>query len=167
LPATSGVSDLTAHKFGGLTILGTLPAEGTVIRLVPAIPLNDSTVFEITMPVPNLESAEAAKDRIADVGVFPNPYYGTHGLEVSKYDRYMRFINLPKKATIRIFNLAGAFIEKLEKDDNTDYIDWSIRNKDGLPVASGMYIAYVELPGVGTKVLKLAVILEAQFIDRI
>ncbi len=119
------------------------------------------------MPVPNLESAEAAKDRIADVGVFPNPYYGTHGLEVSKYDRYMRFINLPKKATIRIFNLAGAFIEKLEKDDNTDYIDWSIRNKDGLPVASGMYIAYIELPGVGTKVLKLAVILEAQFIDRI
>jgi hypothetical protein len=119
------------------------------------------------MPVSELNSAEVAKSSIDKVGVFPNPYYGTHGLEVSKYDRYMRFINLPKKATIRIFNLGGAFIAKLEKDDNSDTIDWDIRNKDGLPVASGMYIAYIDMPNVGTRVLKLAVILEAQYIDRI
>ena len=167
LPALSGTSDFLAHKFGALVISGPVPAAGTVLRLTPSIPLNDSTVFEISMPEPNLDSKEVAKERIDDVGVFPNPYYGTHALEVSKYDRYMRFINLPKKATVRIFNLAGSFIQKIEKDDNTDFLDWDVRNKDGLPVASGMYIAYVELPGVGSKVLKLAVILEAQYIDRI
>ena len=167
LPALSGTSDFLAHKFGALVISGPVPAQGTVVRLVPSIPLNDSTVYEITMPKPNLDSKEIAKERLDDVGVFPNPYYGTHRLEVSKYDRYMRFINLPKTATVRIFNLSGSFIAKIEKDDNTDYLDWDIRNKDGLPVASGMYIAYVDLPGVGSKVLKLAVILEAQYIDRI
>jgi len=167
LPEQSGTSEFTDHKFGALVISGPRPAEGTVIRLLPAIPINAETVFEITTPKPSLDSKEVAKDRIKDIGVFPNPYYGTHALEVSKYDRYMRFINLPKQATVRIFNLAGSYISKLEKDDNTDYIDWDIRNKDGLPVASGMYIAYIDLPGVGTKVLKLAVILEAQYIDRI
>ena len=167
LPDQSGTSDYTDHKFGAMKFSGPAPAEGTVIRLEPAIPLNAETVFEITMPQAELNSSEVAKSSIDKVGVFPNPYFGTHGLEVSKYDRYMRFINLPKQATIRIFNLGGAFIARLEKDDNSDTIDWDIRNKDGLPVASGMYIAYIDMPGVGTKVLKLAVILEAQYIDRI
>lgn len=167
LPELSGTSAYLDHKFGGLVIHGPVPAEGTVLRFLPAIPLNDSTVFEISMPVPNLDSKEVAKERINKIGVFPNPYFGTHALELSKYDRYMRFINLPKQATIRIFNLSGVFIKKIDKDDASDFADWDIRNKDGLPVASGMYIAYVELPGVGTKVLKLAVITEAQYIDRI
>ncbi|MDX1699645.1 MAG: hypothetical protein R3250_03455, partial [Melioribacteraceae bacterium] len=167
LPAQSDRSDFTDHKFGAFVISGARPSEGTVLRLSPAIPITGETVYEITMPEPNLNSTEVAKNSIDKIGVFPNPYFGTHGLEVSKYDRYMRFINLPKQATIRIFNLGGAFITKLDKDDNSDYIDWDIRNKDGLPVASGMYIAYVDLPNIGSKVLKLAVIIEAQYIDRI
>jgi hypothetical protein len=35
---------------------------------------------------------------------------------------------------------------------------WDLRNEHGLPVASGMYFAHVEIPGIGTKVLKLAII---------
>lgn len=167
LPASSGVSAYTTHKFGAFVIDGDLPAQGTVIRIISAVPFFDGDKFEITMAKPDLNSAENAKLQLDKVGVFPNPYFGTHALEVSKYDRYMRFINLPAKATIRIFSLAGTFIQKIDKDDNGDFVDWDIRNKDGLPVASGMYIAYVEMPNVGTKVLKLAVIIEAQYIDRI
>jgi hypothetical protein len=167
LPSESGTSTYTDHKFGAFVISGAKPAEGTVIRLVPAIPIDANTVYEITMPEPNLDNTDLAKQDLDKVGVFPNPYFGTHALEVNKYNRYMRFINLPKKATIRIFNLAGTYIHKLDKDDSSDYLDWDIKNRDGLPVASGMYIAYVEMPGVGTKVLKLAVIIEAQYIDRI
>ncbi len=167
LPDQSGRQDYTDHKFGAFVFSGSQPQEGTVIRIVPAIPIAAESVFEVTMPTPDLDNKELAKDQISKVGVFPNPYFGTHALEVNKYDRYMRFINLPKKSTVRIFSLAGSYITKLEKDDNSDFVDWDIRNKDGLPVASGMYIAYVEMPGVGTKILKLAVILEAQYIDRI
>ena len=34
------------------------------------------------------------------------------------------------------------------------YQDWDIKNQSGIPVASGLYIIYVDVPGVGEKILK-------------
>ena len=160
LPEQSGTSDFTDHKFGALVISGSQPAEGTVIRLVPAFPLVEENVFEITMPKADLNSKEKAKDQMDKINVFPNPYYVTHSLEVSNYNRYVRFINLPEKATIRIFNLGGTFIQKIEKDSRYDFIDWDLRNHHNVFIASGLYIAYIELPEIGNKILKIAVVLE-------
>ena len=67
---------------------------------------------------------------------------------------------MPKKPIIRIFNLGGTFKQKIEKDDNSDFVDWNLRNKHDRFIASGLYLAYIEIPQVGTKVLKLAVIQE-------
>jgi hypothetical protein len=40
-----------------------------------------------------------------------------------------------------------------------------LQNEAGFPVASGMYVAYIDLPGVGTtKTLKLGVIQEQEFL---
>jgi hypothetical protein len=36
---------------------------------------------------------------------------------------------------------------------------WDLKNEDGLRVASGMYIALVENPKFGSKVLKLAIVM--------
>ena len=88
-------------------------------------------------------------------------------MERSKYQRFVRFTNLPKDVTLRIYSLAGIFIRRLEKSDNTPWLDWDLLNKDGLPISSGMYIAYLEMPGIGNKILKLAVIVETQYIDRL
>lgn len=79
----------------------------------------------------------------------------------------MRFTGMPNEATIKIVSLAGVFIKQIEKGTTSQYVDWDLRNTDGLPVASGIYIAYIEMPGIGTKILKLAVIQETQYIDRI
>ena len=41
-------------------------------------------------------------------------------------------------------------------------------NQSNLPVSAGMYVAYVDMPELGkTKVLKLAIIPEAQIIDHL
>ena len=74
---------------------------------------------------------------------------------------------MPAEATIKIVSLSGVFIRNIVKDPTSQYVDWDLRNTDGLPVASGMYIAYIDMPGIGTKILKLAVIQETQYIDRI
>ena len=137
-----------------------MPEEGTVIRLIPAIPLNENNIFEITMPKTELDSKEHAKEMMDKINVFPNPYMGTHGLELNRAGRFVRFINLPRKATIRIFNLGGTFIQKIFKEDNSDFTDWDLRNRHGKFIASGVYIAYIDLPRIGTKVLKLVVIRE-------
>jgi hypothetical protein len=77
----------------------------------------------------------------------------------------VRFTNLPKVATIRIFNLASDLVRVIDKDDDLTTIDWDLRNKNNLPVASGMYIIHIEMPGIGEKILKVAVILAEERLD--
>jgi hypothetical protein len=97
--------------------------------------------------------------------VFPNPYFGFNKLETDNYNRFVTFTHLPQKATIRIYNLAGILVRTLMKSDNSQTMQWNLQNEAGLPAAAGMYIVYLDLPGVGsTKILKLAIIPEQEFL---
>ena len=112
-------------------------------------------------------SNELAKQQVDKINVFPNPYYGVNSEELNKYNRFVTFSHLPAKATVRIFNLAGVFIKTIQKDDPGQFLRWDLANESGLPVASGLYIAYIELPDLGeTKIVKVAVIQEQQILDR-
>jgi len=105
-------------------------------------------------------------DEMVDmINVFPNPYYGYHALETARRDKYVRFNHLPQKADIRIFNMGGVMVRKIEKDDATQNADWDLTNQYALPVASGVYIAHIDLPDVGKeKILKIALIQEEQIL---
>ncbi len=111
-------------------------------------------------------SNETAKARIDEIGVFPNPYFAMNMAETRTFDQFVTFINLPEdKCTIRIFSLSGALIQTIEHTNGTSREIWNLLNTDNIPVASGMYIAYIEIPNVGEKILKLAVInREARFL---
>ncbi len=168
LPAKETVaSKVTDHKLGGITFNGELPEPGTVIRISAYKPLIPGDEFVVTAPAPNLNNLAAAKNNIEKISVYPNPYFGSHALEESKYNRFVRFIGLPKQATITIVSLSGVLIKRYQKSGDSQYLDWDLKNTDQLPVASGMYIAYIEVPGAGTKVLKIAIIQETQYLDRI
>jgi hypothetical protein len=171
LPPTS-TTDLggnvpTAFKIGNIVIRGALPAPGTVIKVRTWKPLTPNDAFSATISAPTINNVELAKENINEISVFPNPYLGANPLERDKYQRFMRFTNLPSDVSIRIFSLSGVFVRKLEKSNQNQYLDWDLRNKDGLPVASGVYLAYLDIPNVGSRVMKLAVIMETQFIDRL
>ncbi|RYE24450.1 MAG: hypothetical protein EOP51_07365 [Sphingobacteriales bacterium] len=100
---------------------------------------------------PNADK-QALLDRIQAV---PNPYYGYTGYEVNNLDTRVRIVNLPKKATVNIYSLDGALIQRLEKDNaNAAYIDWNVRNSKGLPIAGGMYLIHVKAEGVGETVIR-------------
>jgi hypothetical protein len=171
LPETStndlGTNEAARFKIGNFVIAGQLPAPGTVIRVTTWKPLTTSDVFTATIEAPKFNNVEVAKQNVNDISVFPNPYFGANNLERDKYQRFMRFTNLPPQVTVRIFTLSGVYVAKLEKNSDSQYLDWNLRNKDGLPVASGVYLAYLDIPNVGTRVMKLAVIMETQFIDRL
>jgi hypothetical protein len=58
-------------------------------------------------------------------------------------------------------------VKTIEKDSPQQYVRWDLANERGFPVASGLYIAYIEFPDLGsTKILKLAIIQEQQILDR-
>jgi len=112
-------------------------------------------------------SVAKAKSDLNAINVFPNPYYGVNSEELNKYNRFVTFSHLPPRATIRVFNLAGVLVQTIYKDDQTQFTRWNLNNQSNLPVASGLYIAYIDMPDLGaTKILKIAIIQEQQILDR-
>jgi len=163
-PATSGNSKYIDFKFGCLSISGETPDEGTVIRIISYKPLADGDVFETTLKSGNLNDKESAKANIDKINVFPNPYFGSNGIS-NEAQNFIRFTSLPRNVTIRIYNLAGVFIKKLIKDDFASYLDWNLQNEDGKRVGSGMYIAHIDMPEIGSKVLKIAIVQGKKFLE--
>ena len=128
---------------------------------LPNSPLDEFT-FKTFAPAFALTDAQAD---VALINVFPNPYYGFNIVERSAFNRFVTFSHMPQKATIRIFSLAGILVQTIEKDDASQFTAWNLQNQEGLPVASGVYVAYIDLPDVGkTKTLKIALVREQQFL---
>lgn len=103
---------------------------------------------------PNENSTTAKKSALDLIGVVPNPYYAYSQYEGNRLDNRIKFINLPRKTTIKIFTFSGTLVRTIKKDDETTFADWDLKNQANVPIASGMYIIHVDAEGVGTKVLK-------------
>ncbi|MFA6110997.1 MAG: T9SS type A sorting domain-containing protein [Candidatus Latescibacterota bacterium] len=127
----------------------------------------NSGADQFTFTVPGAEAADslAAAD-VKLINVFPNPYYAVNEAETSPYQKFVTFSHLPPKAVIRIYDLGGVLVRKLEKDDPEQFLRWDLNNHNALPVASGLYIAHVDLPDLNkSRVLKLAIVQEQQFLE--
>jgi hypothetical protein len=144
-----------------------LPETGTVIRIEsnkPSRPTFDAFTFSAPTVVAD---AELAKEDVAEINVFPNPYYGVNSEELNKYNRFVTFSHLPEEAVIRIFNLAGVQVREIRKNSTSQFERWDLANESGLPVGSGLYIAHIDMPAIGSKkILKLAIVQEQQILDR-
>jgi hypothetical protein len=148
-----------------------IPETGMIFRIVATKPNRAfADEFTIQSPPASQYDAGAAKADVMLINVFPNPYYGFNRAETSKLTRFITFNHMPHKAEIRIFNLAGALVRALVKDDASQYFTWDLNNTNGLPVASGIYIAHMQLKDVGgsdlgVKTLKVVIIQEQQYLD--
>lgn len=101
------------------------------------------------------ENSETAKKSALDlIGVVPNPYYAYSQYEGNRLDNRIKFINLPRKTTIKIFTFSGTLVRTIKKDDEQTFVEWDLKNQANVPIASGMYIVHVDAEGVGTKILK-------------
>ncbi|MFA6233078.1 MAG: T9SS type A sorting domain-containing protein, partial [Bacteroidota bacterium] len=141
--------------------------DGDIWRWTPNVAFDASDVFTFTTPKASY-SADAAKEDITSIQVFPNPYLGSNQQELNKYQRFVTFNHLPPLAKFRIFTVDGSLVRSFEKNDGSQLATWDLQNDNGLPVASGMYIIHIDMPDLGVeKVLKLGVVSEAQYLDRI
>jgi len=134
---------------------------GVLVKVVNATSGQQNSVSDIfTFTIPAVEAGPAVQKQSAQrVGVFPNPYYGSRDQETTTWRRFVTFNNLPPRAKIYIFNLAGHLVRTLEKNDPSQFLEWDLTNTNNWQVASGIYICYVEMPEIGeTKILKLSVI---------
>ena len=142
------------------------PGDVWTIKTSKIVTTADKWTFN-TMGLASTKSQAQALSDVNKINVWPNPYIGYNTQELNKYQRFVTFSHLPKNATLRIFNLAGVLIRTLQKSDDSQFIQWDLKNTNGFPAAAGMYIAYIDMPDLGmTKTLKLGIIPEQQYIDR-
>jgi hypothetical protein len=144
---------------------GTPPVPGTVIQLMPYRTIKPGEIKRITLQSIQDSNKTVAKQRIPSITVFPNPYYGVNNYERDLQNRYVTFSHLPRNATIRIYNLAGIHVRTLTKDSPGQFSTWDLKNHSGSLVASGVYLAYVDMEGIGSTIVKVALIMEQQYLN--
>jgi hypothetical protein len=142
-----------------------MPEEGTVFRIVSSKPNQAETVFQLEAPGV-LNTTEQAKKDVEKINVFPNPYYAYNPEETNRFNRFVTFTHLPQNATLRIFSLSGVQVRKLEKNNESQFLQWDLQNESTLPVASGVYVVHIDMPDLGMqKVLKVFVVQGAEILD--
>jgi hypothetical protein len=106
---------------------------------------------------------------LTDVFVAPNPYRARAAWDLaeSRFEptgRRIRFYNMPERATVRIFTLAGDHVATLEHDaaalgPDERQLSWNLISKNNQAVASGVYLFHVETPRGESQVGKFVIIL--------
>ena len=99
-------------------------------------------------------SQDQLKEALDIINVVPNPYYAFSEYERSRLDTRIKFTNLPERCTIRIYSVNGKLIRTFMKDSPITSLDWNLTNQVNIPVASGIYLVHVTVPGIGERVLK-------------
>lgn len=140
-----------------------LPKSGDIYLVKTRKPFetNDTYTFETKK---GTIKNDLIKQSINDIYVVPNPYVAYSMSEnpgrtfTKRGDREIQFRNLPQKCTIRIYTITGELVDIVEKDDFTSMASWDLLSSEGMRIAYGVYIYHVDIPGVGEKIGKFAVI---------
>ena len=170
LPGATGVATDTLSW--GITVTAvsstdsTYPEKGDALIIKTQRPYTKSDTISFTTKAA-LVNSKLASSRLDNIYVVPNPYVGANEIEPAnklagqnRGERRIYFENLPMKCTIRIFTLSGEPVTVLEHDSGMDNARefWNLLNKDGFSVAYGVYLAHIDAPGIGEKLIKFALI---------
>ena len=118
---------------------------------------NNVPMYEFSMDdLMTIRGSKSTASSVLDlIQVVPNPYYAASEYETNQLDNRIKVVNLPDECTISIYSLNGTLIRRIEKSTNTTTsVDWDLKNFNGIPIASGLYIFHVNAPGIGERVIK-------------
>lgn len=102
----------------------------------------------------DLGSQDQLADALKLINVVPNPYNAYSEYERNRLDTRVKITNLPERCTIKIYTVNGKLINTFKKDSPVTFQDWTLVNHQNIPVASGVYLIHIDVPGVGERVIK-------------
>ncbi len=143
------------------------------------LPIYQFVINESDAAINNRATASNARQEYIDsilslINVVPNPYYSYSDYETaSQLETKVRIINLPtgvengepKGCLIRIYTVDGTLVRTIgptavereytkDKKAEGTTVDWDLHNQTGIPIAGGMYLIHVSVPGIGERVIK-------------
>jgi hypothetical protein len=109
-----------------------------------------------TLSIYGLMGEPAAAQNLTRVIVYPNPYKPHSDVG---HHFGIRFKELTPVATIRIYDITGKLVYIWEETDGDGVWEWNpVKNKDGEPLASGIYIYCVTNPAGQKYIGKIVII---------
>jgi hypothetical protein len=110
--------------------------------------------FSTTDQATETASMVALTSSLDYLNIVPNPYYAFSNYEMNKLDNRVKITNLPEECQISIYTINGTLIRQFKKADPTTFLDWDLKNDKNIPIASGVYLIHISVPGAGERVLK-------------
>jgi hypothetical protein len=101
---------------------------------------------------------------LTQIHTVPDPYRGTSAYDLAPTEKQVMFVNLPARATLRIYSLSGILVRVLEQDDPTGggRLAYDLRNRNNQFIASGVYFFHVITPEKYEHVGKFTVIVSGE-----
>jgi hypothetical protein len=94
------------------------------------------------------------KENLDKIRVVPNPYYAYSEYENGRLDNRVKFTNLPQDVTLSIYTIEGTMVRTFTKSNDNPIIEWDLKNDANIPISSGIYYIHVDVPGVGSHIIK-------------
>jgi len=144
---------------------GKMLGSGDTLNLVYDFQFNHNSLYRFTTEGQKVDM-NAAKSKLKDIRVVPNPYVVTASWEPQnpytsgRGPREIHFINLPQVCTIRIFSMDGSLVKTIEHESfsTSDYEPWDMLSNDNMEIAYGVYIYHIEAPDLGETVGRIIII---------
>ena len=129
------------------------PSQASFASLNNGYPMYEFTTKNIAPE--KVERVEDVQTLLQEINIVPNPYYGYSNYEHGALETYVRIVNLPANCSIAIYTVNGTLIKTLTHgSDANSYVEWDLKNHANIPIASGVYLIYVNAPGIGERTLK-------------
>ncbi len=141
------------------------PQAGDTLKITLNKPFLSYDTYRFKMKGSAISFEKASSD-LNNVRVVPNPYVAAETWEPrntytsGRGPREIHFINLPAKCTIRIFNVSGALVKKIDHEssfENGTEI-WDVLSSEKFEIAYGIYVYHIDAPGIGQKTGTFAII---------
>jgi hypothetical protein len=141
------------------------PQPGDIYKISTSKPFRTGDKYEFSVRSTRYDE-QLAKTELDKIAVVPNPYVAAASWEPRNPFRFGRgerriwFINLPEECTIRIYTVRGYLVDTVEHSGSQSEgaESWDLVSKDGMDIAYGIYVFHVDVPGVGEKIGRFAVI---------
>lgn len=154
---------LTAPADTNIVSMPPVPGDVAQIKTTKPFNFNDSFIIETTA---FSTKSSLSKSDLEKIIVVPNPYVIHSEYEQKSmytggnFERRIQFRNLPLKCEIRIFDLRGTLLRKIDhqsvSEDGTEF--WDLKTKQGDTVAYGVYIFHIDAPGIGNRTGRFGII---------
>ncbi len=148
------------------------PQPGDTLKIFTTKPFSQNDRFTFRFDPDNIPqiSQDSVKNSLDEILVIPNPYKVANIYENAitqtnrQHNRELHFTQMPAPSTLRIFTASGVLVKEINiqpsdliGDYGGTYI-WNMLTKDNLEISYGIYLYHVQVPGIGEKLGKFAVI---------